>query len=820
MASADLHHHSKYSGVSPEWMLKQFGVQESYTEIDTVYRLAKGRGMDFVTLTDHDTIEGALVLKERYPHDAFVSVETTTRFPESEGGGKVHLLIYGLDERQFACIGGLRHDVYRLREYVLGEGLAHSVAHATYDMDGRLDADKLEKLILLFDVFEGLNGTRSRAHNLVWVKVLRCLKPKDIEALHARHGIEPASEDPWVKGFTGGSDDHAGLFIGSGYTVAENASREAFLEAIRDKRSTFGGAHGDYKRMAFSFYKIAHDYAKSTRGRRARGEGLLGIFNEVLFGERALAFTERRKLVRMRAHKDERYRLLAEFFTAYLEASRKQPDMPPEDKVEWLYANVGGLVDALFVHFLRSLDDDLVGGDAFAAVGRIASSLPNALLAAPFLATSHLLGASTGLVHTLERRFLGEPSAHDKRVLWFTDTLDDLNGVSVTLRTFAACAERNGLPLRIVTCGGGDNETPSDPTQSVAANVLELPAAYSYRSELYSAYLLRVPSLLASLELIDAHEPHAVIVSTPGPVGLLGVVAARLLGVPCTGIYHTDFRVQMEHLAGPGLMPVVAERYARWFYGLFDEIRVPTAEYLHILEERGYDRRKMRVFRRGLDLDAFRPDRAARLRTRRDWELEDGFTLLWAGRVSQDKNIEFLAEVYRRAIAREPDVNLVIAGDGPSRPALEEALAGAPRARFLGRLPRRALPSVYAAADLFVFPSDMDTFGMVIFECQACGLPALVSDRGGPKELVRDGETGFVLGLEVDLWVERIVALKRLAIDSPARYRRFAERARAFAAQACDVEGALADVLDAPLETGQPSNVRRRRAQALALDVA
>ena len=109
MSKADLHVHSKYSNHPSEWFLQRLGASESYTEPEFIYRSAKEKGMDFVTVTDHNRIEASLLLKEKYPNECFTGVESTAYFPED--GCKVHILIYGFDERKFAEIQGLRKNI-------------------------------------------------------------------------------------------------------------------------------------------------------------------------------------------------------------------------------------------------------------------------------------------------------------------------------------------------------------------------------------------------------------------------------------------------------------------------------------------------------------------------------------------------------------------------------------------------------------------------------------------------------------------------------------------------------------------------------------
>ena len=149
MKKADVHVHSKYSDHPSEWFLQRLGAAESYTDPDALYAAAVRQGMDFVTVTDHNCMKGVLYLKAKYPDRVFTGVESTAYFPED--GCKVHVLIFGLSEVQFREIERLRKDISCLRQYLLIEGLAYSVAHATYSVNNRLTAEHLEKLVMLFN---------------------------------------------------------------------------------------------------------------------------------------------------------------------------------------------------------------------------------------------------------------------------------------------------------------------------------------------------------------------------------------------------------------------------------------------------------------------------------------------------------------------------------------------------------------------------------------------------------------------------------------------------------------------------------------------
>jgi len=246
-AKADLHVHTKYSNRPSEWFLRRVGAPESFTEPMDVYRRCKARGMSYVTVSDHNRIEGALEIA--HLPDTFISSEITTYFPED--GCKIHCLVTGVTEAQFRDIDEARANIYEFQRYLLDNDIIYSVAHPLYSVNDRLTVEHVEKLLLLFNRFEGINGARDpRASELVNA-IFRSLTPRQIEEMANRQGIAPTGEKPWRKAFTGGSDDHGGVYIACAYTVTpEAANREAFLDHLRHGRHDMGGRHGASLQLA------------------------------------------------------------------------------------------------------------------------------------------------------------------------------------------------------------------------------------------------------------------------------------------------------------------------------------------------------------------------------------------------------------------------------------------------------------------------------------------------------------------------------------------------------------------------------------------
>ena len=804
---ADLHVHTIHSERPSEWILKTLGTRESYTDPEMVYRSARERGMDLVTVTDHHRLEGALALIERHPGRVFTGVEVSTYFPETRA--KIHLLVYGLDQRQLEEINRCREDVYDLRAYLLDSGLAHSVAHATVSVNKRLSYDDLERLILLFDVFEGRNGNIAALHNRTWHDCLKHLSPGHIERLYRKHRIEPASDEPWRKGFTGGSDDHAGLFIGTTYTEAPASDLDSFLECLKRGHTRPGGRHSDFHTLAFSIYKIAWDFTQD-RGIRLPQPGI-GNLSEMLFARRSVTWLERLSLRRLKSRYNRRNERTRALVMEALDGALLRRDLPIEDRIDRVYDALIQFSDEFFRATIESFVKGLRKLDLINLLRKASSSLFGVLVVLPFLTTLKHLFQDRRILERLQEEFLPHLRACAPRVVWFTDTICDLNGVSVTLQKIGWLAVRGNADLTLVSCLQEGQKC-----EGLPPNLLVLPHLLEFSPPFYSALSIKIPSVLSSLRQIACLNPEQIIVSTPGPVGLMGVLAARLMAVPLKIVYHSDFSRQIGNLINDEYTNSWVEAYSRWFHNLGDEILVPTQRYLDILASRGYASHKLSLFRRGIDVKEYHFREDGRELLRELTGLSEGVTLLYCGRISRDKNLDFLGSLYRRLLARFPALNLVIAGDGPYLEEYRSSFQGSPRVRFCAAVAQSVLPRLYSGADVFVFPSTIDTFGMAVLEAQACGLPAVVSDAGGPQEIVADGITGLVARADDPQdWDHKLGALIAAAAAGQPSYRAMRRAAAERVREHYNWETLLEGLLGRGGAASAPGPNSRRAAAAL-----
>ena len=231
-------------------------------------------------------------------------------------------------------------------------------------------------------------------------------------------------------------------------------------------------------------------------------------------------------------------------------------------------------------------------------------------------------------------------------------------------------------------------------------------------------------------------RPDLVHIATEGPLGWAALRAARRLALPVVSSYHTNFCQYLETYRAARLAPL-GWRYLRWFHNATLATFCPAPSTRRLLEEKGF--RNVDIWSRGVDSHRFHPGK-------RDHRLReslgvgpDDLLLMYAGRLANEKNLEMLMQAWQKLAAAD-NCHLLLIGDGPLRGRLEAARV--PGALFTGYRYGEELAGLYASCDLFVFPSLSETFGNVVLEAMASGLPVVAFDVQGPKDIVRDGLTG------------------------------------------------------------------------------
>jgi glycosyltransferase involved in cell wall biosynthesis len=336
------------------------------------------------------------------------------------------------------------------------------------------------------------------------------------------------------------------------------------------------------------------------------------------------------------------------------------------------------------------------------------------------------------------------------RIAYFPDSFHEINGVAHTSRHFEAFARRRNLPFLCVRAG--DRCERGSPALIEDGNVwtLELPRGiFSFALEkdlrFDPAYPRHIPIIG---EVLDRFRPDLIHITGPSEVGMLGAGLAYHRDLPLAASWHTNVH---EYLArrSDWLRRFLPERQsvtavqkiedltlaaAARFYSIAKVLYAPNIELCQLLES--VTGRPCFLMPRGVDTELFSP--AKRIPAAQGAP----FVLGFVGRLSIEKNIALLASIHDELIAQGiTNFRFLIVGQGDEAAWLRERM---PRAEFAGVLRGEALAEAYASMDLFVFPSHTDTFGNVVLEALASGVPAIVTPDGGPRYIVRDGETGFV----------------------------------------------------------------------------
>ncbi|MBP7589887.1 MAG: glycosyl transferase, partial [Thermoanaerobaculia bacterium] len=282
----DVHVHSRHSDRPSEWYLDRIGAPESFTEPLEIYRLAKARGMDFVTISDHDSVAGSLDIA--HLPGTFLSSEETVTFPED--GCDLHILVLGVTEAQHRELQRLKRNLYEFRAFARAEDIVHVVAHPLFRVNDRLTLDHLEKVLVLFRLFEGVNGTRDPRATTLFDAVLAALTADQLGELAERHRLAADFDptEPLRFATTGGSDDHGGIYVATTWTESPAAgSVEEYLAHLGEGRGRPGGEAGSSLKLARSFQTLAHDYyrAKVLGGSRWKNDPLADLLRRIAGGE-------------------------------------------------------------------------------------------------------------------------------------------------------------------------------------------------------------------------------------------------------------------------------------------------------------------------------------------------------------------------------------------------------------------------------------------------------------------------------------------------------------------------------------------------------
>ncbi len=814
----DLHVHSKFSKRPSQWILQKIDCPESFSEPIKIYELARKRGMDLVTISDHNSLGGSLEVA--HLEGTFLSEEVTTYFPEDRC--KLHVLALDITEAQHREISRVRENVYDLVGLLHEQGIVHVLAHPFYSMNDRLTPEHFERLLLLFQLFE-MNGARNDDQNQALRQILTNLSPEVLDHLADKHNLEPIGQKPWLKGLTAGSDDHSSLNIARSYTFVPGAqTREDFFQGLRENLSEPRGTPATPKTMAHNLYGIAYQYTKSRfqldryvhknlllrfidavlTGTPVSEPGLFSRMQEFIWSRRTtipFLHSQTPSMADLIQREGESIMASNPGLRQCIHAIEQTPWTVEKDWFDF----VNDASERIIRHFADSVLESLSSARFFNLFQTIGSAASVYSLTAPFFVGFRLFTQDWELVDECLKRYgpgCAARTTSKERLAVFSDTFSQVGEAARHIPGLFQSDRGEGPSISVLTCG----QTPDE-----GGGSFNFHPVGSFQFPDHPDFKLHYPPVLEMLKHSYKQGFSRIHAATPGPMGLAALLISRILDVPLTGSYDAAFAHVAADMTGDFGMEELVWKYLGWYYAQMKTITVPSRAAMEELAGRGIPRERIRIQLAPVDTGLFHPSKRNGF-----WKTRYGLDhacikLLHVGRLSLEDNLDVLVEAFALVARVRRDVRLIIVGDGPYQNSLREKLKRLP-CLFTGRLEGDDLAMAYACSDLFITPSTTDVFGEQILEAQSSGLPAIVSDRGGARENIVAQETGLVFPAND---VQALFSAVMQCLDNPGLLEEMQRKAREYSQQrSMQPDSALST----PSSSECRRNGRRKRTDHLA----
>jgi glycosyltransferase involved in cell wall biosynthesis len=689
-----------------------------------------------------------------------------------------------------------------------------------YTRNDKIDLALFEKFAVMFQRFEVLNGQRDHWQSVLTLNWAQSLTPERIFAFARKHNLDPRDfgvdpEQPKV--LTGGSDCHMGIFAGQcgSYLQVPELERklesktraDLALEAIRADRIAPFGYVGENEKLNIALL----DYFSQV-ATRLEDPGLLRLlFHRGELSDKVACFTIGNLVLEMQKHKNTQkffnfihdalqgkkpnkllkwkvkkdYRFCIEHLERIADSRHQSHDVYVQtvnDSIRDLYHHLNLLIvkrirecterngkkrsegprgfstEEITRHFEIPMQvSSLVFGSKKTPADMSDFNFGQLmdLLTFPILVSLVLLGNSMGSTRLLyqNRRFLDEFAGyidrnhHPRRALYLTDTLKDRNGVSNSLSGKLREIQRCDMPVDFLICHA---DAEAEPHLHVVRPL------GSFNIAEFGEQELRVPDLMEIGRVFQEGGYDRVICSTEGPMALVALYLKHMFNVPCHFFMHTDWLDFIRHNTDLNQHERDrVRRLLRFFYGQFSSVFVLNREHRQWLtgNEMNLEPERVKLTAHHVDPVTEPPRKLARSELFAD-ATENTPMLLYAGRLSREKGLEDLPEIMRRVRRSIPEARIVICGTGPYHETLRQQM---PEALFTGWIDKPRLQQMYASLDLKVFPTRFDTFGNVVLEAFALGMPVAAYDCKGPRDIIEHGVNGFLVD-DIEQMSQQIVA--------------------------------------------------------------
>ncbi len=811
----DMHCHDHHSDVPDELWGRILGLPETWLKTSKLKKCLKKNGCDVITITNHNNARSCWWLREK-GQDVLSAAEFTCHFPEYNLF--VHVLTYGFSREQEDILNEKRQDIYEFLRYTTQQDIPVVLPHPLYfyTRNDRIDPELFEKLAVMFERFEVLNGQRDLWQSVLTLNWARSLTPEKIRSYASKHHLDPADYGVDVdkpKILTGGSDDHMGIFAGQSGSLlyvpdlqerlkTSNLSDLA-LEAIKAGNIVPYGHVAENQKLNIALL----DYF-SQIATRIEDPGLLRIlFHRGEVSDKLACFTISNLLLEMRKRKNiqkfflfvhdalqgkkpnklmkwkisKDYRFCIEHLEKIANSKNKSPEIfidTVNQSVTELYTELNRLIlkrvnkaieksnrkklesfstEEITRKFeipsqLSALISDKNRHQSDMSDFNVGLILDN--LTFPVLISLVLTGATLASTRLLyqNRQFLND----------FADSIGKNHHPGRALHLTDTLRDKNGvsnsLSAKLVEIQRADLPVDflvchADIKPEPHLHVIKPLTSFSVPD--FGEQEFRIPDLLEIARIFYQGGYDRIICSTEGPMALVSLFIKHMFNVPSYFFMHTDWLDFIKHTTDLTQHERDRVRRAlRVFYKQYSGVFVLNNEHRDWLTGHQMQLDQDRVYLTAHH--AHKRDMSIRGVSKSDLfpdADQDTPVLFLACRISKEKGIFDLPEIINRARKSIPGLKIVIAGTGPARDELEQKL---PDALFLGWVDKKQIAEFYIGLDLFVFPSRFDTFGNVVLEAFTYGMPVIAYDSKGPRDIIEHDVNGYLVE-DIEQMSEHIV---------------------------------------------------------------
>lgn len=798
----DLHCHDYNSNEPDELWGRILNLPETWLTTEDLIKNLKQKNCRALTITNHNNARSCWKLLDK-GIDILASAEFTCTFPELDV--KIHVLTYGFTPAQEEILNRLRHNIYKFQAYTAQCSLPTVLPHPLYfySSNSTPSMELFHKMMILFERFEVLNGQRDLNQNLLTAKWVSEVNQEKIEEWEKTYGIVAKDYciQPYIKKMTGGSDDHMGFFAGSSGTYIDIPELDEKLKIYKPSElalhgllhgniAPYGWANGGEKLSAAFldyFFQVAM---------RMKDPGLLRILlHRGSIQDKLSCATIANALFELRRHKHtmvfiksfhQALKGVAPSLGLYIAASKKTRPILKEIKyiakaknqdaetfsktLDVRLGNIFVQLNSLFIDrvqqqnvipkltsnpkqnwlsymelpsHLRSLFAD-GQDDSLKQSGNDKLSIKFDQLSFPMLATVVLGGAvfAGHRVLNKNRKFINQFraangwQAEKERVLWLTDSFFDANGVSTALKDVYTEVVSRKLPIDFCTI---------HPTEAHQENLIVLKPVASWDLPNFSNHSVRMPNVLELFKVMEKGGYTKIVCSTELALGPIALLLSSAFSVPVTFFMHTDWMEYFnQNLHWDTASQNRLRRILRTFYNQFDQIWVLNKEHQNWLSSKA-----MNIPSQKIRLTSHWPAPIFNSKIPKGMISDQNmildkrsFSLLFVGRLSEEKGLKDFVRVVNLVKKSIPDVHAMVAGKGPLQEWLNSENSSIQQ---LGWLSQEQLKLTYQSADLLVFPSRFDTFGCTVIESMACGTPVVAYGIKGPLDIIEHKQSGWLV---------------------------------------------------------------------------